>query len=110
MDALEAAALIPGIAAVVDLSGDVNDTLDNDNVLLRRVTIPALLAVAPDDRYCSIPTMRGYYAEIPAQVKQLLIENQYPGTHGWDLLTDHTGQPPSPLGLTVAQWALGQIS
>lgn len=110
LDALEAAALIPGIAAVVDLSGDINDTFGNDNALLPRITIPALLAVAPDDQYCSIPAMQGYYAKIPAQIKRLLIENQYPGTHGWDLLAGPNGEPPSPLAITVAQWALGQFS
>ena len=43
-DALEAAALVPGVTAVVDLSGDVNDTSVDDNVLAPRVTVPALLA------------------------------------------------------------------
>lgn len=108
MDALEAAALIPGIAAVVDLSGDINDTSGNDNALVRRITIPALLAVAPNDPYCPIPTLQGYYASIPAQTKRLVIENQYPGVHGWDLMSGPNGQPPSPLAITVAQWALGQ--
>lgn len=106
MDALEAAALIPGNAAVVDFSGDINDTSANDNALVRRINIPAMLAVAPNDQYCSIPAMRGYYAKIPARVKRLMIETKYPGTHGWDLLTGPTGQP-SPLATTVAQWALG---
>ncbi len=84
----------------------VNDTFANDSALVRRINIPALLAVAPDDQYCSIPAMRGYYAKIPAPVKRLMIETKYPGTHGWDLLTGPTGQP-SPLATTVAQWVLG---
>jgi hypothetical protein len=110
MDALEAAALIPGIAAVVDLSGDINDTGANDNALVRRITIPALLAVAPDDQFASIAAMRGYYAKIPARVKRMLIENNDPGLHGWDLLSGANGQPPSPLAVTVADWALGHLS
>lgn len=110
MDALEAAALIPGIAAVVDLSGDVNDTGANDNALVRRITIPALLTAAPDDQFVSIAALRGYYAKIPARVKRLLIENNDPGVHGWDLLSGANGQPPSPLAVTIADWALGHIN
>lgn len=109
MDALEGAALIPGIAAVVDLSGDVNDTGANDAALLRRITMPALLAVAPDDPFCSISAMRGYYAKIPAKTKRLLIETKYPSTHGWDLLFGATGRP-TPLAGTVARWIVGRIS
>jgi pimeloyl-ACP methyl ester carboxylesterase len=108
MDALEGAALIPDINAVVDLSGDVNDTGANDNALVRRITIPALLVVAPGDPYCPISGLRGYYAKIPARAKRLLIENKYRHVHGWDLLSGPTGGP-SALAATVARWVLGDI-
>jgi dienelactone hydrolase len=104
-DALEAAALVPGVSAVVDLSGDVNDTSADNNVLAPRVTVPALLAVAPDDPYCSIALMQSIYARIAAPVKRLLIESQVPGLHGWNLLLDDNGQP-RPLASVVADWAV----
>jgi pimeloyl-ACP methyl ester carboxylesterase len=104
-DAIEAAALVPGVSAVVDLSGDVNDTSANNNVLAQRVTVPALLVVAPDDPYCSIAAMQAIYAQIAAPVKRLLIESQLPAVHGWDLLLDGNHQP-RPMASVVADWAV----
>jgi len=104
-DAIEAAALVPGVSAVVDLSGDVNDTSPDNNVLAPKVTVPALLAVAPNDPYCSIAVMQSIYAQIAAPVKRLLIESQLPGVHGWDLLLDDN-QQPRPLASVVADWAV----
>lgn len=105
MDALDAAALVPGVSAVVDLSGDTNDTGADDAALARQVTVPALLAVAPDDPYCSIAVVQSLYAQIAAPVKQLLIESQLPAVHGWDLLLDDNHQP-RPLASVVADWAV----
>jgi dienelactone hydrolase len=104
-DALEAAALVPGVTAVVDLSGDVNDTSVDNNVLAPRVTVPALLVVAPDDPYCSVSVMQSIYAQIAAPVKRLIIESQLPAVHGWDLLLDGNHQP-RPLASVVADWAV----
>ena len=104
-DAIQAAALVPGVSAVVDLSGDVTDTNADNNVLAQRVTIPALLVVAPDDPYCSIAVMQSIYAQIPAPVKRLVVESQLPGVHGWNLLLDDNGQP-RPLASVVADWAV----
>ncbi|HEY7323791.1 MAG TPA: alpha/beta hydrolase [Streptosporangiaceae bacterium] len=104
-DALEAAALVPGVSAVVDLSGDVNDTSPDNNVLAQRVTVPALLVVAPDDPYCSVAVMQSIYAQIAAPVKRLIIESQLPAVHGWDLLLDDNHQP-RPLASVVADWAV----
>lgn len=104
-DAIEAAALVPGVSAVVDLSGDVNDTSADNNVLAQRVTVPALLAVAPDDPYCSVAVMQSIYRQIAAPVKRLVIESQLPGVHGWDLLLDGNHQQ-RPLASVVADWAV----
>jgi len=104
-DAIEAAALVPGVSAVVDLSGDVNDTSADNNVLPQRVTVPALLVVAPDDPYCSIAVMQSIYAQIAAPVKRLIIESQLPGVHGWDLLLDDN-QQPRPMASVVADWVV----
>lgn len=104
-DALEAAALVPGVTAVVDLSGDVNDTSVDDNVLAPRVTVPALLVVAPDDPYCSVSVMQSIYTQIAAPVKRLIIESQLPAVHGWDLLLDGDHRPRQ-LASVVADWAV----
>lgn len=104
-DAVEAAALVPGVSAVVDLSGAVTDTSADNNVLAPRVTVPALLVVAPDDPYCSIAVMQSIYTQIAAPVKRLLIESQVPGLHGWNLLLDDNGKP-RPLAYVVSAWVV----
>lgn len=107
MDALDAAALVADVDALVDISGDENDTGADDQALARRVTVPSLLAVAPDDPYCSVSSVRALFQKIPAQDKKLDLERHYPGTHGWNLLLDPAGHP-LPLARTVAAWVLGQ--
>ena len=104
-DAIDAAALVPGVSAVVDLSGDTNDANADDKALARRVTVPALLAVAPDDPSCSIAIVQSIYAQIAAPVKRLVIESQLPAVHGWDLLLDGNHEP-RPLATVVADWAV----
>ncbi|MBO0824443.1 MAG: alpha/beta hydrolase [Actinobacteria bacterium] len=105
MDALDAAAVTPGVSAVVNLSGDTNDTGADDKALARRVTVPALLAVAPDDPRCSISVVQSVYALIASPVKRLDIESKLPAVHGWDLLLDDNHQP-RPLAPVVAGWAM----
>jgi hypothetical protein len=90
---------------VVDLSGDTNDTNDDDNALAARVTVPALLVVAPDDPYYSVAVVQSIYAHIAAPVEQLMIEGQLPGVHGWNLLLDDSGQPRQ-LASVVADWVV----
>jgi hypothetical protein len=59
--------VVPHVAAVVDLSGDVTDTGAGDLRDARRVHIPALFAVAPDDRYSQIGRVRAVYRAVPAR-------------------------------------------
>lgn len=108
-DALQAAGVIRGIAAVVDLSGVVNDTGADNAANARRLRVPILFAVAPNDRSCSIEDMRALYRLVPSQPKRLIIVGDQSGPHGWDLVADASGSP-SALGLRVASWIRGQLA
>lgn len=107
-DALQAAGVIPGIAAVVDLSGVVNDSGADDDANAKRLRVPILFAVAPNDRDCSIEDMRALHGLVSAKPKVLIIVSARPQTHGWDLLTDAYDKP-SALGGRVASWILGKL-
>ncbi len=102
-DAVQAAGIIPHVAAVVDISGDGNDTGVDDTADARRLQAPALFAVAPGDRYCRLDLLQALYAATPAHPKQFVVINELPGVHGWDLLTDVSGQPKR-LATIVASW------
>jgi dienelactone hydrolase len=102
-DALQAAGVIPHVAAVVDISGDGNDTGADDTVDARRLEVPVLFAVAPADRYCRLDKLQVLYAATPAHPKQFITLSELPGIHGWDLLTDLNGQPQR-LAPIVAAW------
>jgi dienelactone hydrolase len=102
LDAIDAGALVPGVDAVVDISGDVNDTGADDHALAARLTVPTLVAVAPNDPFCPIDKVQSLYAAVGAGRKQLSIQDTNPGRHGWDLLLD--GDTPLPLATTVADW------
>lgn len=104
-DALEAAGVIPGIAAVVDVSGDGNDTGADDPSDARRLQVPALFAVAPADRYCRLDRLQSLYGLTPAQPKQFVVIDELSGVHGWDLLTDLNGKPER-LAAVVASWVM----
>jgi pimeloyl-ACP methyl ester carboxylesterase len=104
-DALQAAGVIPHVAAVVDISGDGNDTGADDTADARRLQVPALFAVAPADRYCRLDLLQALYAATPARPKQFAVINELPGIHGWDLLTDLNGQPER-LATLVASWIM----
>jgi pimeloyl-ACP methyl ester carboxylesterase len=104
-DALEAAGVIPEVAAVVDISGDGNDTGADDAGVVERLHVPALFAVAPGDRNCPLAFLHTLYAGAEAHPKQFLTITELPGTHGWDLLMDADDQPER-LAPLVAAWIM----
>jgi esterase/lipase len=78
-------------AAIVDLSGerDLTGLLPgprlNSYVSAAQLHVPALFAVARDDRYVSVPDMRAIYGRARSRVKHLVVLPAGSG-HGWDLL------------------------
>jgi hypothetical protein len=108
-DALEAGGVISGVSAVVDLSGDVTDTGADDVTDARRLRIPALFAVAPQDRYSPLDRVRTVFTAVAVRPKRLLVVRDMPGMHGWSLLFDGSGRA-TPLARTVAAWATGHMS
>jgi pimeloyl-ACP methyl ester carboxylesterase len=81
--ALAAAARLPHIAALADLSGD-----ELGASALRAVAavhVPLLLAVARDDPYVSLAQERALYRRSASRVKRLSILPASAG-HGWDML------------------------
>lgn len=108
-DALQAAGVVRNVAAVVDLSGDVTDTGADDLRDARRVHVPALFAVAPDDPYSEIGRVRAVYRAVPAPTKRLVILRDAPGDHGWDLLRNLQTRRFTPLARLVANWVAGEV-
>jgi pimeloyl-ACP methyl ester carboxylesterase len=102
LDAIDAAALEPGVDAVVDISGDINDTGADDHALAAKLTIPTLVAVATNDPHCPLGDVQSLYDAVAARTKQLSILDQNPGRHGWDLLLE--AGAPLPLATIVADW------
>jgi len=91
--ALAAAARIPRIAAVVDLSGDELDVDVGGATAARAaaaVRAPLLVAVARDDPYVTIAQERALYRRSPAREKRLLVLPARSG-HGWDMLVGPQG-------------------
>lgn len=78
-------------AAIVDLSGerDLTGLLPgprlNSYASAARLHVPALFAVARDDRYVSVADMRAIYDQARSRVKHLVVLPAGSG-HGWDLL------------------------
>ena len=111
--AIKAAAEIrPPVAAVVDLSGELDlgnllgGTSDLDaGSAARNVVSPALLAVARGDRYTSVPEMKSIYRRLRSKRKRLIIEPAGLG-HGWDMLTGTSGGW-SPLANQVLAFVRG---
>lgn len=102
-DAIEAAAVIPNIAAVVDISGDGTDTGADDRTDALRLRVPAMFAVAPQDSYSPVASLHALYAATPARPKRFLVISELSGVHGWDLLLDPAGSPHR-LAAVVAAW------
>lgn len=78
-------------AAIVDLSGErdltglVPGPRLNSYAAAAQLHVPALFAVARDDRYVSVADMRAIYEHARSRVKHLLLLPAGSG-HGWDLL------------------------
>lgn len=105
-DALQAAGVVRHVDAVVALSNDITDTGAEDLPDARRLRVPALFAVAPDDRYSDLGKVRAAYRAAASGTKRLVIVRNDPGTHGWDLLY-HYGSGFTPLAGIVAEWVTG---
>jgi len=93
-------------AAVVDLSGERNTTgltpgIDaNAGAAARRVTAPALFAVARGDRYVSVRDLRAVARRVRSTTRRLIVLSASDG-HGWALLSGTTTEW-SPPAATVA--------
>jgi dienelactone hydrolase len=108
-DALQAAGVVPHVAAVVDISGDVTDTGAEDVPDARRLRVPGLFAVAPDDRVSPLETMRRVYRLVPARPKRLVVVRDMPSWHGWQLLYDPDTGRLTALARLIAEWVVGDI-
>jgi dienelactone hydrolase len=93
-------------AAVVDLSGERNTRgltagiNANAGEAARKVTAPALFAVAHGDRYISVADMRLIERRARSDTKQLVVLPAAAG-HGWSMLVGTTTEW-SPLAAQVA--------
>ena len=98
--AVVAAAEVPDVAALVNLSGE-RDTSSltpgiaaNAGAAARRVTVPALFVVARGDQYVPVPDMRAVFRRTASRTKRLIVLPAVAG-HGWGML----------LGTGTAQWS-----
>jgi len=91
--ALAAAARVPRIAGVADLSGDELEVDVGGATAARAaaaVDVPLLVAVARDDPYVAIAQERALYRRSPSREKRLLVLPARAG-HGWDMLVGPRG-------------------
>jgi pimeloyl-ACP methyl ester carboxylesterase len=102
-----AASISPPVAAVVNLSGERRWQGLDSLAAARRLGVPALFAVAPDDSLVSVGTMRRLYQAAPVRAKRLVVLAEGAG-HGWELLGGAAGSDWSPLAVTVAAWIQGR--
>jgi dienelactone hydrolase len=108
-DALEAAGLLHPVSALVDISGDGNDTGADDSADAARDRVPSLFAVAPNDPYVTVPAVGQLFAKVPTADKRCDVVTAQPGVHGWDLLIGPDGTA-STFGAAVADWIRGHYS
>jgi pimeloyl-ACP methyl ester carboxylesterase len=101
-----AASIRPPVDAVVNLSGARGWMGLNSLAAARRLQVPALFAVAPEDRYVSVAAMRQLYEAAPVRAKRLVVLAEG-ADHGWELLGGAAGSDWSPLAVTVATWVQG---
>lgn len=97
-----------GADAIVDLSGPFSyPGLASAEVAAIGVSVPLLVAMAPNDTQMQPTKLEAAVGTGPAQVKRFIK----PGDgHGWGLLNDGTDAAPewTPLATTVLRWVQGR--
>ena len=96
-----------GADAIVDLSGPYSYAgLDSADVAARQITVPLLVAMAPNDAQMEPAKVRAAFNTAPTKVKRYL---EPADGHGWGLLNDGTDADPqwTPMATTVLRWAQG---
>jgi alpha-beta hydrolase superfamily lysophospholipase len=85
----------PPVAAVVSLSGEPDPTslvggiALNAGAVVGKLTVPAMLVVATNDSYVSVPETRAMYRAVKSKDKRLeVLAGPFDARHGWQLLTD----------------------
>jgi dienelactone hydrolase len=109
-DALEAAGVLKPVSALVDISGDGNDTGATDTTDAQRDRVPTLFAVAPQDPYVSVSEVRHLFGLVPDHDKRCDLLTTQPAEHGWNLLTDPGSGAVTPFASTVADWIQGHYT
>lgn len=109
-DALEAGAVVPHVSAVVSLSADVTDTGADDLADARRLRVPVLFVLAPNDPYSPLDTARTLYRAAPARTKRLVVASdpRLATAHGWGLLQDPETNRFTTIATLVARWVTGE--
>ena len=102
-----AASIRPPVSAVVNLSGGRRWLGLDPLAAARRLQVPALFAVAPEDSMVSAGTMRRLYQATPVRAKRLVVLAEGAG-HGSELLGGAAGSAWTPLASTVAAWIQGR--
>lgn len=88
----------PPIDAVIELSGEANPTSLlhiplNAHAAVQKLTVPAMFVVANYDQYTSVDETRAMYqADKTADKRLLVLPSQFDGFHGWQVLTDASGE------------------
>jgi hypothetical protein len=108
-DALQAGGVVAHVDAIVDISGDVTDTGADDHADARRLHVPGLFAVAPEDDVSPVATMRTVYRLVPARPKRMVVIRGAPGEHGWELLQDAETHAFTPLARLIGAWVVGDF-
>jgi len=99
----------PPIRAVISLSGEANPTSLlhiplNARAAAAQLTVPAMFVVANLDQYTTVDETRAMYQAAKTADKRLLVlPGQFDGFHGWQVLTNFSGQFSST-ATTVAQF------
>jgi alpha-beta hydrolase superfamily lysophospholipase len=101
----------PPVAAVVELSGEVDPTNLvggiplNAGAAVKRLAVPTMLVVATNDRYTSVEETRAMYRAVKARDKRLeVLSGPFDGLHGWQLLNNATGAGFTPVASRVASF------
>lgn len=97
------------VEAVVDLSGPPTWPGAEARKVVRKITVPVLIAASPGDRYANYDELRAAFDRITARPKRFIKGS---GAHGWDLLSRYTSPSTHtrwlPLARIVAAWITGR--